>query len=467
MAKKKIVKIDFGSQKASVSVPVNSSIIEFKDPAFLKNPEHDILNALHSPIGSAPLTDRIKPGMRVSIGFDDITRPALPAQIILPIVINQLLKGGVKERDILLINACSNHRKNTPTELAHHLGREVYDRFGPLGQVINHDCSDAKGLKYFGVTDNGRIVEINRQFVEADLMIYQGNVSPQPFKTYTGTGVVVGLASTKSIASHHSFHTIPTPDKKKLSNVPGRKKRSVKEEMTDFLNKETGKEVFYVNAITGTKGRLAGIYAGSASEIIEPAWGQAGKIFNKQVGQADVLILGLPDSYNYGSSHNTLIAAVGACVPPRFSPNKPVLREGGIIIAMTPSRGEIDPNRFPSYQEVCDLYAEKKFSIRELVDHEAEFDARKEYIHKYTYGFGYPPLHPFWLMYELESTMRRASSIIMAGVENPGPFRKLGLNPVRDFDEAWKIVENQFGPEPSTVVAPTFFSKPKFKFLVE
>lgn len=461
----KTVAVDFGPGKLDIDVPAHAVVVEFEDPPLLQEPEKAVRDALAKPCDSAPLRERAKPGMTVAIGFDDITRPALPPQTILPIVVEELLASGIAERDIMFINGSSNHRKNTPSELAAHLGREIFDRFGPMGQIVNHDCTDEKELKYFGVTDCGRIVEMNRRFVEADLMIYQGNVSPQPFKAYTGTGVAIGLASTRSIASHHSFHTIPGPDAKKPKGAP-RKRASVKVEMTEYLDKALGREVFYVNAVTGIGGKMAGVFAGSAQGVKPPAWELADKIFNKSVPQADILVVGVPEAYSYGNSDNTLIAAVGACVPPRFSPKEPVLREGGVVIAMTSSAGVIDPDAHPSYQAAIDLYG-RYFSVRQLVDHEDEFNNRAEYRHKYTHGYGYPPLHAFWIMYELENTFQRASSVIMAGVPNPAPFRTMGFQVARDFNAAWKAALKSVGPDPVTVVAPTFHTKPKIKFCVD
>ncbi|HMN15867.1 MAG TPA: lactate racemase domain-containing protein, partial [Bellilinea sp.] len=60
-------------------------------------------------------------------------------KICIPILIEECLKAGVDESDILLI--CSNglHRKNTPEEIRRILGDETYDRFAPKRQIINHD----------------------------------------------------------------------------------------------------------------------------------------------------------------------------------------------------------------------------------------------------------------------------------------------------------------------------------------
>ena len=458
----KNVQVDFGDRKVGIDVPESAVVCEFQDPKDLvADPQAAVKAALAKPMGLPPLAEQAKPGMKVVIGFDDVTRPAASAQLILPAIVDELSKAGVRDEDMLFVSATSNHRKNTRSELAAHLGPTLFNRFWPLGRIECHDCYDPEKLKYVGVTPGGRVVEHHRAFMEADLQVYQGNVSSQAWKGFTGTGAVIGLASTRSIQSHHSINVVPDPARKKAAGAarpPG-----VKPEMTAALEAATGKKVFYVNAVTGSGGKLAGVFAGHASEITPPSWELAERMFTVPAPQADVLIVGLAQSYSYGHSNNTLIGTVGALVPPRFSPGLPVLREGGVVIALSPSNGFIDPERYPSYQSVIDLYG-RYHSIRALVDHEPEFDANPEWRRRYAHGHGYPPLHPFWLMYELEYTLARAGAVYIAGTQNPGAYRALGLVPTADFNAAWKLAQKHVGPNPVTVVAPSFFSKPRIKF---
>ncbi|TAL85622.1 MAG: DUF2088 domain-containing protein [Candidimonas sp.] len=461
----KSVAVDFGDRKLDIEVPESAVIAEFENPPLLEDPVGAVRAALAKPYGCPPLSELAKPGMRVAIGFDDPTRPNTPPQTILPEIIDVLLQAGVSERDIIFVNACSNHKKSTRSELANHLGLKIFNRFWPLGQILNHDCADSTQLKYFGITDGGRYVEMNRHFFEADLMIYQGNVASAAWKSYTGTGAVVGLASTRSIASHHSFHSIPDPGSKNSAST--KRYGSVKEEMTNYLDQATGKQVFYINSINGLGGKMAGVFAGTAKDVKPPAWELAEKLFRRPVPQqADVLVVGLPQTYSYGSANNTLIAAVGALVPPRFSPGKPILREGGVVIAVSPTSGVIDERTFPSYPEAIRLYRQC-FSAHSLVDYEDEFSHRQEYLHSYTHNYAYPAIHAFWLLYENEYTLGRASRVIMAGTSNPGAFRELGITPTANFADAWKIATRSVGPDPMTVVAPTFWSKPRLKFDVQ
>ena len=462
----KTVLADFGDRRIAIDVPAHAEVIEFEDRQAAVDPVAATVEAIANPHGSPPLSELAGPGMRVAIGFDDPTRPAATVQAIIPVLVQALLDAGVGENDILLICACSNHRKWTRTELAQYLGANIYDRFWSSGQILNHDCSNPSQLSFLGISKIGKYyVELNRHFVEADLMIYVGNVSATGFRSFTGTGVVIGLASTRSIASHHSFHDIRQLGYA-ADNTLAKPRHSVKDDMTRLMEEATGKRVFYVNAVPSADGKLAGVFAGTAREVRKPAWAVAESISRYPASQADVLIIGIPDRLGLGSADNTLIAASGILTPPRLCPEGPVLREGGVVIGLSPSRGYIDPERYPSYQAAIDLYA-RYHDLHALVDHEEEFDQRADYRHLYTHGYAYPPLHPFWLLYQYSYTLARAGAVILAGTTNPGAFRDLGIVPTKNFEAAWKRATGIVGKDPVTVVAPTYWSRRPFKFHVK
>ena len=178
-----------------------------------------------------------------------------------------------------------------------------------------------------------------------------------------------------------------------------RPRHSVKDDLNAQMEIATGKQVFYINSVSGLEGNPVGVFAGSCREVRAPAWELAESIFRCPVPQADVMVVGLPERLGPDSTDNTLVAATGVMSPPRFCPSAPVLREGGVVIGLSPSRGQIDPERYPAYQEVIDLYG-RYHSIASLVDHEQELDHRPEYRHRYTHGYGYPPLHGLWLLYQ-------------------------------------------------------------------
>ena len=462
MAGLKKVSTDFGAQKIDIEVPGSAKVIEFKNPPFLDNPRQATFEALLNPIASPPLHELVSPGTRVAIGFDDPTRPPLPWQTIIPVVIEVLLQCGVDERDIHLICANGAHRKWTASELKKFLGDEVFERFSDTGQIHNHDCDDPNELTYLGTTENGGYVEHNRRFSEADLQIYVGTVSATYVGGYSGTGAVTGLASANSLASHHAHRFWHHP-KSTTGDHRTMMYRGMKAEVHDYMEQALGKRIFYVNSVVGVGGRIAGVFAGYSPEIETVCWDLADTYNLYPSPQVDVMVIGLSNWFAYGESDNTLIAAIGCLNPPRIWLNRPVLRKGGVVIGLNPSKGYIDSVMYPSYQQVIDLY-DRHHDISDLAQYEEEISSNPEYIDLYRNGNSYHPRHPFWLMYIGHYTLQRAAAVIMAGTENPGAFRQLGITPARDFDHAMQMATRITGADPVTVVAPSFWSRRQFKF---
>ena len=455
---------DFGADKIKIDIPGDAHVVEFQNPPFLSNPVQATVDALNRPVGSPPLVELAKPGMTVAIGFDDPTRPPLPWQTILPVVIEQLTTAGVSERDITLICANGAHRKWTPDELKKYLGDSLFDRFWNTKQILNHDCADPNELTFLGNTERGGHVEHNRRFIEADLSIYVGTVSSTYVGGYSGTGAVTGLASAESLASHHAHRFWHDP-KSTTGDHRTMMYRGMKAHVHEFMEKAMGKRVFYVNSVIGVGGRIAAVLAGYSPEIEAPCWDVADTFNLYPSPQADIMIIGMSNWFAYGEANNTLIAAVGCLNPPRIWVNRPVLREGGVVIGLNPSSGEIDPVMYPSYQEVIDLY-DRHHDIGDLARYEMEISTNSRYLDLYHNGNSYHPRHPFWLMYIGHYTLQRAAAVIMAGTRNPGAFRQLGMTVAKDFDQAWKIAARIVGNNPTTVVAPTFWTRRQFKFQV-
>ena len=104
----------------------------------LPDPEGAIKDALLNPLGdSDPLPSLLKPGMKLTIAFDDISLPLPPMrkpdirQRIIEAVLDMAAEAGVD--DVHLIAALALHRRMTEDELRHAVGDRVYDSFAPKG----------------------------------------------------------------------------------------------------------------------------------------------------------------------------------------------------------------------------------------------------------------------------------------------------------------------------------------------
>ena len=127
----------------------------------LEDPDAAIRHALEEPLGdSAPLPALLRPGMKLTIGFDDISLPLPPMrrpdirQRVIEAVLDLAAAAGVD--DVHLIAALALHRRMTEAELRHAVGDRVYDAFAPHGLLYNHDAEDPDNLAFLGTTDAGR-----------------------------------------------------------------------------------------------------------------------------------------------------------------------------------------------------------------------------------------------------------------------------------------------------------------------
>src|SRR5579864_1948695 len=193
-------------------LPAGSRVIYPPEPVdALKDPDGAIREALLSPVGdSAPLPALLRPGMRLTIAFDDVSLPLPPMrrpdnrQRVIEAVLDLAAEAGVD--DVVLIAALALHRRMTEPELRHALGDRVYDAFAPSGLLWQHDAEDPTNLVHLGLTEQGEDVEISRRAAESDLLVY---VNINLVAMDGGhKSVATGLASYASLRHHHNVHTL-------------------------------------------------------------------------------------------------------------------------------------------------------------------------------------------------------------------------------------------------------------------
>src|SRR5437764_9961862 len=193
-------------------LPVGSRVIYAPEAlAPLDDPDAAVRHALLHPEGDCdPLPALLRPGMKLTIAFDDISLPLPPMkrpdirQRVIEAVLDMAAEAGVD--DVVLIAALALHRRMHDFELRHALGDRVYDAFEPNGLLLQHDAEDPNELVYLGETDGGEDVEINKRAAESDLLVY---VNINLVAMDGGhKSVPVGLGSYKSLRHHHTVHTM-------------------------------------------------------------------------------------------------------------------------------------------------------------------------------------------------------------------------------------------------------------------
>jgi lactate racemase len=175
-----------------------------------------IADALAHPIDSAPLAQCVAPGQRVAVVTSDITRPC-PSARLLPAIIDELNRGGVRDEDIVVVFALGTHRPHTEAERRQLAGEAIYRRV----RCIDSDPADCVRL---GQTSRGTPVWVFRPVMQADVRVCVGNIEYHYFAGYSGgvKAVVPGLANAETIQHNHRFMTEPGAVTANLDHNPVR-----------------------------------------------------------------------------------------------------------------------------------------------------------------------------------------------------------------------------------------------------
>ena len=161
--------------------------------------QDEVISALENPIASERLKDIVKSGEKVTIVTSDITRP-MPSKLVVPLVIEELKKGNIKETDITVVLALGSHRSHTDQERRMLLGDKVYD-----SQVTIMD-SDMDRCINFGTCVNGTPIDIFEPVANADRIVCLGNIEYHYFAGYSGglKAIIPGVSSHRAIQANHS-----------------------------------------------------------------------------------------------------------------------------------------------------------------------------------------------------------------------------------------------------------------------
>lgn len=202
------IRMDYGRQGLNLETPETADVFLVREVAPLADEVVAIRDALRHPIGSQPLSARLRPGMTVAVVHTDITR-ATPNNRLLPVILAELEAGGVRREDIALINGLGTHRPQTEEELRAMLGDEVFENY----RCVQHDATDETWLVSLGESQKGHPLLVNRTLIETDLKILTGFIEPHFFAGYSGgpKAILPGVAGSETVFANHSPAMIADP----------------------------------------------------------------------------------------------------------------------------------------------------------------------------------------------------------------------------------------------------------------
>jgi hypothetical protein len=483
-------------------LPAGARVIyppESFDP--IQDPDAAIRAALESPVGdSAPLSALLRPGMKLTIAFDDVSLPLPPMQApdvrsrVMEAVLDAAAAAGVD--DVVLIAALALHRRMTEPELRHALGSRIYDAFAPHGLLQQHDAEDAENLLHLGLTDQGEDVEINKRAATSDLLVY---VNINLVAMDGGhKSVATGLASYRSLRHHHNVATMVSSrsfmDQRhsqlhsanwrmgRLIAAAGVKVFQIETtvsnnpfpEQYNFLAKREWEWTLRDRAaflgvsktLDKTPERLRrrifqsmrapmGLTSVQAGEVEAVHALTTAQVLSEQLveveGQADVLTMGLPYicPYNVNSVMNPiLVMCLGLGYFFNMYRNQPLVRKGGVVIMSHPTPWAFDPVFHPSYIDFFDqVLSETTDPVQIESKYEESFATDPWYVHLYRTGHAYHGVHPFYMWYWGAHALDHLGRVIIVGGD-PAAVRRLGFKSASTLADALEMAEDVVGPRP-------------------
>ena len=484
-------------------LPVGSRVIYGPEPlAPLDDPDGAIRHALLNPLGdSKPLPDLLFPGMRLTIAFDDVSLPLPPMQApdirqrVIEAVLDMAAAKGVD--DVELIAALALHRRMHDFELRHALGDRVFEAFDRHGLLKQHDAENPDELEYLGQTEAGEDVEINKRAATSDLLVYVNINLVAMDGGWKSTAT--GLSSYRSLRHHHNVRTMQhsrsfmDQHRSELHSSNWRMGKVLRDagvkvfQIETTLNTDTFPEQFSFlqkrewewsardrAAFVGVSKTLErtplrlrrpifqGIKAPHAMTSVQAGEVEAvhkvttEHVYRQQLvtveGQTDVLTMGLPyiSPYNVNSIMNPiLVMCLGLGYFFNLYRNKPLVREGGVLILSHPTTWEFHPVHHPSYIDFFEQVLSETTDPLEIESKfEEQFATDPWYIHLYRTGHAYHGVHPFYMWYWGAHALQHLGQVIVVGGDVKA-VRRLGFKPASTLRDALEMAEDVVGRDPS------------------
>lgn len=369
-----------------------------------------VTEALHNPLGTPRLRDIIrgKGARKVVVVVNDITRPT-PYHVMLPPLLEEIHAAGVGVDGVTLVVATGIHRGHTSEENREIYGAEVAEKY----RIVNHNCDEE--LVSLGQLANGRELLLNREVVEAEVLVTTGLVGLHYIAGYSGgrKSILPGVAGRQLIEANHA---LMTDERATLGNYA--------DNPVHHLAMEAARRVgvdFILNVVTTPDKNISKAVAGD----LELAWLEAVKFCeaNQIIAihePADLVIAGCggyPKDINLYQAQKALDATAAA------------VRPGGTIILVA---------------ECCEGLGEPVFA--EWLD---QASRPQDIIERFSAGFQLGG-HKAYAICRLLERVR----VVLVSRMDPGMTRKAFLTPAASLQEAWEQVSFHHGPAARVLVVP-------------
>jgi lactate racemase len=490
----------FGEGVRLERLPLGARIIYPPDPLEpIAHPERAIRRALAHPIEDDPLKALLRPGMKLTIAFDDLSLPLPPMaqpdvrQLVMEEVIELAAEAGVE--DVHVVAANSLHRRMTEDEIRHIVGDRIFTTFYPE-RLYNHDAEDPQGNVVIGTTSQGEEVTLSRRAVESDLVVYV-NLTLVPMDG-GHKSLATGLGSYRSVRPHHNvrtllgsrsymhppdsalhhacirqgqliedtvrcFHIETTVNNHSFPSIANfMQKRETDwtpadqaaylavKQLTDMAPPDVKRAMFHsIRAPYGMTSVQAGQVDAVHDRTLE---GVRRQMLVEVDGQTDIVTIGVPylGPYNVNSIMNpVLVVCMGLGYLFNMYRGRPVVREGGVVIMAHPCRYEFDSVQHPSYIDFYDEVLADTLDPAQVEErHEQCFAEDAWYRQLYRRSNAYHGVHPFYAWYWAAHALQHVADVIVVGGERD-TVHHLGFKCATTLEDAFEMAQQTVGRYPS------------------
>lgn len=286
------IKLKYGKEEVELKINEKNllNILEEKKTVPVSDERQSVLDAIENPIGAPALREIVKSGEKVVVVASDITR-SVKSQVVIPVLISELNRCGIRDDDITILVATGTHRGHTREEHEYMFGREIVSRI----KIIDHNSQAPETLTFVGKTSRGTPVYVNKAVVEADRVILTGGIIYHSMAGFGGgrKSICPGVCGYDTIQYNHKLMLNPV---EKGGGIDPRvrlgavRENPMAEDMTEIAGMV--KPDFLVNVILNDEGDLVKVVAGDYNRAFEEGCRFARNYFSITVKEpADALIL--------------------------------------------------------------------------------------------------------------------------------------------------------------------------------
>lgn len=406
----------YGHTKKEFKLDGEKVIKEVRTASFetLKDIKQSILDAIYNPIGCKPVNEIVKPGDKIAFICNDPTRVANSYDF-MPVLVDEMNKLGVNDKDMRVVFALGTHRKMTQEEMIEAIGKDVSSRL----EMFNSDCNKPEDFEYFGTTSRKTPVLINKLLCDVDHVFMTGTIVHHYFSGYGGgrKAILPGCSAMETVRVNHSFMLDPNAGLGKTIGNPVYEDQM--EGVALFAEKHS---LFLFNAILNAKHEFLKIFAGDYIDAHKEACKFVDQVYGVEIPQlADVVIAscgGYPKDINIYQMQKTMDNA--ACA----------VKEGGVVIMVAEC---IEGSGSKVLEETF-----KRLGTPEAIEKELrenfEIGANKAYA--------------------VSRLMKKAKYILVSGLDKQMAKDMLFEATVNEVSEALEIAEKYVGKDYKVVLMP-------------